>query len=125
RPGRATALRGRLPVPGAGRQPRLGRRAAEAGARCDRRARACVTLGTPHLHLRVTDSTNARAKALAPGAPHGMLITAGEQTAGHGRQGRSWTAPAGEALLMSLVLHDWPALLPLAAAVAVAETVGD
>jgi BirA family biotin operon repressor/biotin-[acetyl-CoA-carboxylase] ligase len=81
-------------------------------------------LGRPHLHLRRTDSTNERAKALAAGAPHGLLITASEQTAGHGRQGRSWTAPAGEALLMSLVLHDWPELLPLAAAVAVAETTG-
>lgn len=82
-------------------------------------------LGTPRLHLRVTDSTNERAKALAAGAPHGLLVTASEQTAGHGRQGRRWTAPAGEGLLMSLVLRDWPELLPLAAAVAVAETVGD
>jgi BirA family biotin operon repressor/biotin-[acetyl-CoA-carboxylase] ligase len=84
-----------------------------------------TALGTPRLHLRTTDSTNVRAKALAAAAPHGLLITAGRQTAGHGRQGRTWTAPAGEALLMSLVLHRWPTLLPLAAAVAVAETVGD
>lgn len=81
-------------------------------------------LGTPRLHLRVTDSTSERAKALAPRAPHGLLVTAAEQTAGHGRQGRTWTAPAGEGLLMSLVLHDWPELLPLTAAVAVAETAG-
>ena len=84
-----------------------------------------MSLGSPRLHLRVTDSTNDRAKALAAGAPHGLLITAGEQTAGHGRQGRSWAAPPGEALLMSLVLHDWTEMLPLAAAVAVAETCGD
>jgi BirA family biotin operon repressor/biotin-[acetyl-CoA-carboxylase] ligase len=83
-------------------------------------------LGTPRLHHRRTDSTNVRAKALAAGgAPHGLLVTAAEQTAGHGRQGRSWTAPAGEALLMSLVLRDWSAVLPLAAAVAVAQTAGD
>jgi len=81
-------------------------------------------LGTPRLHLRVTDSTSERAKALAAQAPHGLLVTAAEQTAGHGRQGRAWTAPAGEGLLMSLVLRDWPELLPLAAAVAVAEAVG-
>ncbi|MEO6496070.1 MAG: biotin--[acetyl-CoA-carboxylase] ligase [Solirubrobacteraceae bacterium] len=81
-------------------------------------------LGTPRLHLRVTDSTSERAKALAARAPHGLLVTAAEQTAGHGRQGRVWTAPAGEGLLMSLVLRDWPELLPLAAAVAVAEAVG-
>src|SRR3954454_24716888 len=53
-----------------------------------------------------------------------MLVTAAEQTAGHGRQGRTWTAPADEALLMSVVLRRWPELLPLAAAVAVAEAVG-
>ena len=46
--------------------------------------------GTPRVHHRVTDSTNERAKALALlGAPHGTLVTAGEQTAGRGRQGRS------------------------------------
>lgn len=84
-----------------------------------------MSLGTPRLHLRVTDSTNERAKALAAGAPHGLLVTAAEQTAGHGRQGRSWTAPAGEGLLMSLVLRQWPELLPLVAAVAVAEAAGD
>lgn len=83
-----------------------------------------MSIGSPRLHLRTTNSTNERAKALAAGAPHGMLITAAEQTAGHGRQGRSWTAPPGEGLLMSLVLHRWHELLPLAAAVAVAETAG-
>jgi BirA family biotin operon repressor/biotin-[acetyl-CoA-carboxylase] ligase len=83
-------------------------------------------LGTPRVHHRRTDSTNARARELAgAGAPHGTLVTAGEQTAGRGRQGRTWTAPPGRALLMSLVLRDWPRLLPLAAALAVAETAGE
>jgi BirA family transcriptional regulator, biotin operon repressor / biotin---[acetyl-CoA-carboxylase] ligase len=82
-------------------------------------------LGTPRLHLRETDSTNDRARALAVrGAPHGTLVTAGAQTAGRGRQGRTWTAPAGRALLMSLVLRGWPPLLPLAAAIAVADVAG-
>jgi BirA family biotin operon repressor/biotin-[acetyl-CoA-carboxylase] ligase len=82
-------------------------------------------LGRPRLHLRATDSTSDRARALAgSGAPHGTLVTAGVQTAGRGRQGRTWTAPAGRALLMSLVLRDWPPLLPLAAAVAVADVAG-
>jgi len=81
-------------------------------------------LGRPRLHLRTTTSTNDRARALAiAGAPHGTLVTATEQTAGRGRQGRAWTAAAGDALLMSLVLRDPPALLPLAAAVAVADAV--
>jgi BirA family biotin operon repressor/biotin-[acetyl-CoA-carboxylase] ligase len=65
-------------------------------------------LGYPRLHLRSTDSTNERARALAlAGAPHGTLVTAAEQTAGRGRQGRRWSAPAGSALLMSLILR-WP-----------------
>jgi BirA family biotin operon repressor/biotin-[acetyl-CoA-carboxylase] ligase len=80
-------------------------------------------IGTPRLHHRLIDSTNARARELAAGgAPHGTLVTAAEQTAGRGRQGRSWVAPAGEALLMSLVVRELgTGLLPLAAAVAVAE----
>jgi BirA family biotin operon repressor/biotin-[acetyl-CoA-carboxylase] ligase len=81
-------------------------------------------LGSPRLHFRLTDSTNERARALASaGAPHGALVTAAEQTAGRGRAGRVWSAPAGRALLMSLVLRRYPRLLPLAAAVAVAEVV--
>jgi BirA family biotin operon repressor/biotin-[acetyl-CoA-carboxylase] ligase len=84
-----------------------------------------LSLGRPRLHLRRVDSTNARAKALAAaGAPHGTLVTATEQTAGRGRQGRTWSAPAGRALLLSLVLRERDELLPLAAAVAVAEVAG-
>src|SRR4051795_8952633 len=83
-------------------------------------------LGTPRLHLRVTDSTSDRARELAgAGAPHGALVTAAEQTAGRGRQGRTWSAPPGSALLMSLVLRDAPPLLPLLAAVAVAQACGE
>jgi BirA family biotin operon repressor/biotin-[acetyl-CoA-carboxylase] ligase len=82
-------------------------------------------LGSPRLHLRLTDSTNERARELAArGAPHGTLVTATEQSAGRGRQGRTWSAPAGRALLCSLVLRDPPRLLPLAAGVAVAEVAG-
>ncbi|HEY4824830.1 MAG TPA: biotin--[acetyl-CoA-carboxylase] ligase [Solirubrobacteraceae bacterium] len=84
------------------------------------------TLGRPRIHLRSTDSTNDRARELAlAGAPHGTLVTAGEQTAGRGRQGRRWSAPAGSALLMSLLLREPPALLPLIAALAVCDTAGE
>lgn len=87
---------------------------------------SATPLGRPRLHLRRVDSTNARARELAvAGAPHGTLVTAAEQTAGRGRQGRLWSAQPGRGLLMSLLLRDWPRLLPLAAAVAVAETVGE
>ena len=81
-------------------------------------------IGSPHVHHRLTDSTNARARDLAlAGAPHGTLVTADEQTAGRGRQGRSWTAELGDALLLSLVVRSVRPLLPLAAAVAVCEAV--
>ena len=79
-------------------------------------------IGTPRVHLRLTDSTNERAKELAAaGAPHGTLVTADEQSAGRGRQGRIWTAPARSAVLMSLVTRRLAPTLPLAAAVAICE----
>jgi BirA family biotin operon repressor/biotin-[acetyl-CoA-carboxylase] ligase len=83
-----------------------------------------MRLGSPRLHLRRIDSTNARARALAAaGAPHGTTVTAAEQTAGRGRQGRAWVAPADRALLCSVIVRDPPRLLPLATGVAVSDTV--
>lgn len=80
-----------------------------------------MSFGTPRLHLRRVTSTNERARELAArGAGHGTLVTASEQSAGRGRQGRTWTAPAGRALLCSVIIRDPPRLLPLAAGVAVA-----
>jgi BirA family biotin operon repressor/biotin-[acetyl-CoA-carboxylase] ligase len=80
-------------------------------------------IGLPRVHHRATDSTNARARELAmAGAPHGTVVTAGEQSAGRGRQGRTWLAAPGEALLMSVIVRDLTPILPLATAVAVAET---
>ncbi|HKG38694.1 MAG TPA: biotin--[acetyl-CoA-carboxylase] ligase [Conexibacter sp.] len=79
-------------------------------------------LGTPRLHLREVDSTNVRAQRLAmSGAPHGTLVTAEAQSAGHGRQGRTWVTPPGRALACSLVLREPPRLLPMVAALAVAD----
>ena len=79
-------------------------------------------IGSPRVHHRVTDSTNERAKELADvGAPHGTLVTADEQTAGRGRQGREWTAPPRSAVLMSVVLRELDERLPLTAAVALCE----
>jgi len=84
-----------------------------------------MSFGWPHRHFRVTDSTNARARELAEaGAPHGTVVTAAEQTEGRGRQGRSWTAPPGKALLYSALLRpldERHLLLPLAAPLAVCE----
>src|ERR1700758_5341292 len=83
-------------------------------------------LGRPRAHFRLTDSTNARAREFAGrGAPHGTLVTAAEQSAGRGRQGRTWSAPAGRALLCSIVVREPPRLLPLATGVAVASAVDE
>jgi BirA family biotin operon repressor/biotin-[acetyl-CoA-carboxylase] ligase len=83
-------------------------------------------IGVPRLHYRSVGSTSDVAReCAAAGAPHGALVTASEQTAGRGRQGRSWTTRPGSAVAMSLVLRDPPPLLPLAAAVAVAAAIGD
>jgi BirA family transcriptional regulator, biotin operon repressor / biotin---[acetyl-CoA-carboxylase] ligase len=85
-----------------------------------------VRLGRPRLHLRETGSTNDRARELAAaGAPHGTMVTAGIQTAGRGRQGRTWAAPPGSSLLLSLVLREADALLPLRAGLAVAAVAGE
>jgi BirA family transcriptional regulator, biotin operon repressor / biotin---[acetyl-CoA-carboxylase] ligase len=82
-------------------------------------------IGRPRQHLREVGSTNDRARELAAaGAPHGTLVTATEQTAGRGRQGRSWAGAPGRALLMSVVLREHDALLSLRAGLAVADVSG-
>jgi BirA family biotin operon repressor/biotin-[acetyl-CoA-carboxylase] ligase len=51
-------------------------------------------------------STNDRARAAAEqGAPEGLLVVADVQEAGRGRRGRVWEAPAGGAILASLLLR--------------------
>jgi BirA family biotin operon repressor/biotin-[acetyl-CoA-carboxylase] ligase len=85
-----------------------------------------MRFGTPHRHFARTDSTNTRARELAAaGAPHGTVVTAAEQSAGRGRQGRTWTAPPGKALLYSAIvrpLQERHTMLPLAVPLAVCET---
>ena len=82
-----------------------------------------MSFGIPHRHYARTDSTNTRARELAAaGAPHGAVVTADEQTAGRGRQGRTWTAPPGKALLYSAIvrpLDERHLALPLAVPLAV------
>ncbi len=82
-----------------------------------------MSFGRPHRHFARTDSTNTRARELAAtGAPHGTVVTAGEQTEGRGRQGRTWTAPPGKALLYSALLrplNERHLTLPLAVPLAV------
>ncbi|MGH8774172.1 MAG: biotin--[acetyl-CoA-carboxylase] ligase [Jiangellaceae bacterium] len=73
-------------------------------------------------------STNADvASAARAGAAEGMVLVADHQTAGRGRLGRSWQAPAGTGLAASVLLrplsvpaHRWP-WLPLLVGVCVVE----
>ncbi len=54
---------------------------------------------------RYVESTPSTQLLLPPDAPEGAVAVAGEQTAGRGRLGRSWLAPAGTSLLCSVQLH--------------------
>ncbi len=83
-----------------------------------------MSFGNPHRHFLLTTSTNSQARDLAAGgAPHGTVVTAAKQTEGRGRQGRSWCAPAGKALLYSAILRrlERHQLLALAVPLAVCE----
>jgi len=99
---------------------------------------------TDFLYRPRLGSTNDLAKERASaGVSEGFLVIADEQTAGRGRMGRHWWAPAGSALLTSLLFRPvtppWPGqtaasglhlapqlvmLCALAAADAVTELVG-
>lgn len=87
--------------------------------------------GHPHEFYALITSTNQRAKAWAQeGASEGALVVADDQSAGRGRFGRTWVAPAGTALLFSLVLRPQieppkAPLVALLAAAAVRQTVAD
>jgi BirA family biotin operon repressor/biotin-[acetyl-CoA-carboxylase] ligase len=50
-------------------------------------------------------STPSTQVLLAPDAPEGAVVVADEQTAGRGRLGRRWLAPAGTSLLCSIQLR--------------------
>jgi BirA family biotin operon repressor/biotin-[acetyl-CoA-carboxylase] ligase len=66
-------------------------------------------LGRPTLFFPRVGSTNDVVHEFAAaGAAEGLLVLADEQTAGRGRLDRSWWAPPGASVLMSLLLR--PAL---------------
>jgi BirA family biotin operon repressor/biotin-[acetyl-CoA-carboxylase] ligase len=68
---------------------------------------------TEIVYLPSVGSTNhvARERAVQ-GAPEGLLAIAEEQTAGRGRMGRRWWAPAGSALLSSLLFRPGRTIEP-------------
>ncbi|MBR7830575.1 biotin--[acetyl-CoA-carboxylase] ligase [Actinospica sp. MGRD01-02] len=94
--------------------------------------RALMTPGGFVSAIRVlpsVESTNtALLGAAADGAPHASVLVAEEQTAGKGRLGRTWTAPARSGLFVSILLRPqapsaaWT-WLPLLAGVAAREAV--
>jgi BirA family transcriptional regulator, biotin operon repressor / biotin---[acetyl-CoA-carboxylase] ligase len=83
------------------------------------------------LRFESLPSTNLEAaRQASEGAPEGLCIIAGEQTAGRGRLERQWVSPKGAGLYFSIVLRPqfeqslWP-LLTLMAAVAVRDALLD
>jgi BirA family biotin operon repressor/biotin-[acetyl-CoA-carboxylase] ligase len=77
---------------------------------------------------RVGSTNDLAARAAGSAANDGLVVLAEEQTAGRGRRGRTWSAPPGSSLLMSVLLFpppslDDPAWLTALGAVAVAEVV--
>jgi BirA family biotin operon repressor/biotin-[acetyl-CoA-carboxylase] ligase len=86
-------------------------------------------IGRRILVYDVVDSTNNLAAALAADPTNdGVAILASRQTAGRGQHGRTWQAPAGSAVLLSVLCFPPPAIRRAAiltawAAVSVCETV--
>jgi BirA family biotin operon repressor/biotin-[acetyl-CoA-carboxylase] ligase len=58
--------------------------------------------GRPYRHVPTCPSTQ---RLLGADDPEGAVVTTDEQTEGRGRLGRRWEAPAGSALLFSLLLR--------------------
>jgi BirA family biotin operon repressor/biotin-[acetyl-CoA-carboxylase] ligase len=83
--------------------------------------------GRPYLYFERCESTQ---RELDVDAPEGAVAVAEEQTAGRGRLGRSWVAPAWSSVLLSVNLR--PAIAPprlpelsLVAGAAVAEAIAE
>jgi BirA family transcriptional regulator, biotin operon repressor / biotin---[acetyl-CoA-carboxylase] ligase len=68
-----------------------------------------VKLGDPRIQVEYCESTQA---LLDPSLPEGAIAVADYQSAGRGRLGRTWEAPPGTALLLSVLLRP-SADLPL------------
>ena len=61
--------------------------------------------GRPYLYLARTETTQ---RMLDAAQPEGAVAVTEEQTAGRGRMGRRWEAPAGSSLLVSTLLRPPP-----------------
>ena len=79
-----------------------------------------------HRYDRVTSTMDAATRLARFGARDRTAVLSVEQTAGRGRSGRTWTAPAGTAVFCTLILRpsvspERLSTLPLVSGVAVAE----
>jgi BirA family biotin operon repressor/biotin-[acetyl-CoA-carboxylase] ligase len=79
---------------------------------------------------RVTSTNDLAARAAGSTVNEGLVVLAEEQSAGRGRRGRTWTAPSGASILMSVLLFPPPDLAETAwltalGAVATAEVVAE
>lgn len=89
------------------------------------------TMGRDIRYFETVDSTNTvAAREAAAGAPEGTVIVANTQTAGRGRQQRTWSSPSGCNLYFSIILRPRvpPRRVPqisLVAAVAVHQAILD
>jgi BirA family biotin operon repressor/biotin-[acetyl-CoA-carboxylase] ligase len=77
----------------------------------------------PVIRLAEVDSTNAYCQREAAALPCPCVVLADRQTAGRGRQGRSWLSPGGENLYLSILVplagrESCLGALPMVAAVA-------
>lgn len=73
-------------------------------------------IGQPIYFYKETDTTNGRLRDLAlEGSPEGTIAVAEQMTAGRGRRGRPWEAPAGTGVWMSILLR--PSILPSEASI--------
>ncbi|MFT4157013.1 MAG: biotin--[acetyl-CoA-carboxylase] ligase [Microbacterium sp.] len=83
--------------------------------------------------LAQAESTNTEMRVRARDCtewPHLSVIVTDDQTAGRGRLDRSWVAPPGQALAISVLVRELPPVdargwIPLAAGVAMADAVAD
>jgi BirA family biotin operon repressor/biotin-[acetyl-CoA-carboxylase] ligase len=62
-------------------------------------------------YATVTSTMDAATALAGAGAPHGLVVVAGHQSAGRGRRGHQWSSPPGAGLYFSTVVR--PPLQPM------------
>ena len=100
---------------------------ADGGARPGRRS---ARFSEVRRHTEVDSPNRVAADLARAGAPDGVVVVAAHQTAGRGRRGRSWLAPPGASLLVSVLLRPpdapaggAPALTTVACSLAASDAV--